>query len=296
MKILVTGGAGFIGSHTVDALVKAEHVVDVFDNLSTGKLENINKAVRPFFTKCNAGTPTTRKYDAIFHFAAQTSVTKSMSDPLADLQNNYNELLEVAYGMNPSALLIFASSAGAAVAKPASFYGIHKLAAEHALRVVAENGGPRTVTLRYANVWGSRQRADLEGGVVAKFSDLIRRGEPIKIHGDGTQTRDMIHVNRVVEANLGALRWLQRNPTKHYESFEVGSAAETSVNDIALTIAKLLSKVHHHPRVHVEPPPGMLKRSYVTFQQRCRTERELGIKLADDFSESASLLGGVCRE
>lgn len=297
MKILVTGGAGFIGSHTVDALLAAGNEVAVVDDYSTGNTNYLPKdlykgTVEQFLARSDNRI---RHYDAVFHFAAQTSVTKSMRDFRNDANINYADTVDLADIMKPHQLFVFASSAGAATAKPESFYGVHKLAAEHALRIVANNGGPRTAVLRYSNVWGPRQRADLEGGVVAKFADALVNNTPLTIHGDGTQTRDFIHVSKVVECNLAALEWLRVGALTdwpRYASWDIGSGSETSINDVCVRLINEIGMHAERPTVEKAPaPPGMIKRSVVPYQERDRTEKALRVKLAGKFEPTKELLG-----
>ncbi len=297
MRILVTGGAGFIGSHTVDALLAAGHQVAVVDDYSTGSVNYLPRDLYRGTIEQFLARPEklVHLYDAVFHFAAQTSVTKSMRDFRNDANINYADTIDLADQMKPHQLLVFASSAGAATAKPESFYGVHKLAAEHALRVVANNGGPKTAVLRYSNVWGPRQRADLEGGVVAKFTDAILKDEVCQIHGDGQQTRDFIHVSKVVECNLAAFRWLQRaSESRHFEpcfkSWDVGSSSETTIEKVHMALAHCLERSRHR-HVFAPAPPGMMKRSIVPYGDRARTEDELRVKLAGKFEPTKELLG-----
>ena len=211
---IVTGGAGFVGSHLVDRLVAEGQQVLVLDDLSSGKarnlatgarLEQVDVASDDLHRVFRAWRPT-----VVFHLAAQASVSISVREPLRDLAVNLvgTHRVGVAARASEASRLVFVSSGGAIYGEtvrpatertlpaPTSYYGIHKLAAEgHA----AMAGIPYAIA-RPSNIYGPRQAAGLEGAVVASFVDQAARGEPLMIHGDGTQTRDFIHVSDVVEA------------------------------------------------------------------------------------------------
>jgi UDP-glucose 4-epimerase len=223
MKIIVTGGAGFIGSQTVDALITAGHKVAVLDDLSTGHKENLNpKAV---FHNADLRNPSIldvfseEKPDVVYHLAAQVKVVKSISDPIFDLEVNLGgtiNLLE-ACRKNSVKKIIYSSTGGAVYGEPSaedlpvkesftpnplSFYGIHKHTVEHYLFLYNKNYGLNYTILRYPNIYGPRQDPHGEAGVVAIFSmKLLDRKRPT-IFGDGSKTRDYLFVEDVVKANL----------------------------------------------------------------------------------------------
>lgn len=224
MRAMVTGGAGFIGSHIVDALVSQGAAVSVLDNLSTGKFENIKRPVNFYhgdirdseFVMDSVGN---ERPQVIFHQAAQADVQQSLKNPAEDAGINIIgtvNLLEAArkYGVDK---IIYASSAAVYgiprylpvdEEHPVSLlsgYGISKYTVEHYLTVYKTLYGLDFTALRYANVYGPRQDAGGEGGVVAIFLDRILRGEIPLIFGDGEQTRDFIYVRDVVAANLAAV-------------------------------------------------------------------------------------------
>ncbi len=223
MKLLVTGGAGFIGSHLVDMLVEAGYTVSVVDDLSTGRLENINPAVNFYRLEVESEgleeVVAREKPGAVLHQAAQVDVQRSLKDPLADARVNLLgmiNLLEVCrrHGVGK---VVYASSA-AVYGHPAylpvderhpvvpqSPYGASKLAAESYLRIYSDLYGIRHTVLRYANVYGPRQDVSGEGGVVAIFVNRLLKGETPQIYGDGEQTRDFIYVKDAAAANLAAL-------------------------------------------------------------------------------------------
>ncbi len=211
---IVTGGAGFVGSHLVDRLLAEGQQVLVLDDLSSGKarnlatgarLEQVDVASDDLYRVFRAWRPT-----VVFHLAAQASVSNSVREPLRDLAVNVVGTHRVGAAARDSdaSRLVFVSSGGAiygetvrpaterTLPSPTSYYGVHKLAAEgHA----AMAGIPYAI-VRPSNIYGPRQAAGLEGAVVASFTDQAARGEPLMIHGDGSQTRDFIHVTDVVEA------------------------------------------------------------------------------------------------
>jgi UDP-glucose 4-epimerase len=210
---LVTGGAGFIGSHIVDALVEAGCRTTVIDDVSTGSATNLNAAAS-LVTHDIADPDVARLVEEIapevvIHAAAQASVPLSMEDPARDRSVNLDGTRHVLEGARRAGVkrIVFLSSGGAVygstdgatemtVPAPESYYGIHKLAAE---AYVALSGIPYA-NLRLANIYGPRQRPGLEGAVVAVFSSRVASGLPVKIHGDGQQSRDFVYVADVVGA------------------------------------------------------------------------------------------------
>lgn len=223
MKVLVTGGAGFIGSNLVDLLIDKGCDVIVLDSLITGKKENINKAAR--FYKIDIRDEGIKdifekeRPEFVIHHAAQIDVQRSIKDPVYDASVNIlgtvNLLQQcVHYGVKK---IVYASSAAvygnplylgideSHRVQPLSFYGITKHAVEHYLYVYRELYGLNYTVLRYANVYGPRQDYTGEGGVVAIFIDRLLHGKRPVIYGDGEQTRDFIYVKDVAEANYKAL-------------------------------------------------------------------------------------------
>jgi len=263
MKILVTGGAGFIGSHVVDAYVAAGHEVVVVDDLSTGKRENLN----PKATFHQLDIQDAKVIDLIrderpavvnLH-AAQMDVRRSVADPVFDARVNVVGLIQCLEGARKANVrrVIFVSSGGAAYGEqeafpapethptnPVSPYGVSKRAGElYAFFYRAEYQLP-FFALRYANVYGPRQDPHGEAGVVAIFAGKMLRGEPITVNGDGKQTRDYVFVGDVVQANLAAL---EREPCG---AVNIGTGIETDVNRLAellLQAAGSKSDVKHGP-------------------------------------------------
>ena len=224
MKVMVTGGAGFIGSHVADALVRAGDRVIVVDDLSTGFRANLNPGAE--FIECDIRDPRAadlvreERPDAICHHAAQMSVPRSLKEPMLDVDVNVRASLQLALAAaETGARFLFASTGGALYgdadvlptpesypAWPVSPYGAGKLAFEHYLHALRLSLGLDYVVLRYGNVFGPRQNPHGEAGVVAIFCRALVSGSYCAITGDGRQTRDYIYVDDVVAACLAALR------------------------------------------------------------------------------------------
>jgi UDP-glucose 4-epimerase len=252
VKILITGGAGFIGSHVADASITAGHHVTIIDDLSTGNLENVNPKAK--FIRMDIRDNGVKeifiqgKFDAVIHHAAQMDVRRSVEDPGYDASVNIIgslNLLEncIRYGVNK---LIFASTGGAIYGEqeyfpadelhpvnPLSPYGIAKLAVEKYLFYYHAVHGLQYVNLRYANIYGPRQNPHGEAGVVAIFASKMFAGKEPVINGDGKQTRDYTYVGDVVKANLLALSYTKSG------TFNVGTGCETDVNELFRIIRDL---------------------------------------------------------
>ncbi|HXJ33689.1 MAG TPA: NAD-dependent epimerase/dehydratase family protein [Candidatus Eisenbacteria bacterium] len=274
MKILVTGGAGFIGSHVVDLCLSAGHEVLVVDNLATGKRENLNPKAR--FFELDILDPKTadliraEKPDVLNHHAAQMDVRKSVADPIFDARTNILgtiELLKAARDAQVKKVLLV-SSGGAVYGEqeafpapethptwPVSPYGVSKRASElYAYFFMSEYKLP-FCAFRYANVYGPRQDPHGEAGVVAIFSGKMLRGEPVTVNGDGTQTRDYVYVGDVARMSLLALEKDATGPVN------IGTGVETDVNRLAallLEVSASKSEVRHGPA-----KPGEQRRSVV---------------------------------
>ena len=271
MNILVTGGAGFIGSHVCDALLAEGHSVFVLDNLSTGSLENLPKGVVLFersLTEDLVPVFEKAKPQAVFHLAAQIDVRKSLEQPKWDAEQNIIGSLNLFETMKQYGVkrIIFSSTGGAlygetsriptpetSPTKPESPYGIAKLAIENYLSVYSLLHGFSVTVLRYGNVYGPRQALKGEAGVVALFTKKLLKQEQCTINGDGKQTRDYVYVKDVVEANITAFR------EKLEGTYNIGTGVETSVNDIYAKLAKLVD--YPWKAVHAPAIKGELQRS-----------------------------------
>jgi UDP-glucose 4-epimerase len=253
MKVLVTGGAGFIGSHLVDALIQRGHQVVVVDNLSTGRLENVNPAA--IFHRVDISSPELERIfqkerpEIVNHQAAQTMIQKSMEDPVFDAKQNIlgslNLILQcLRFGVKK---IVYASSGGAVYGEPnyrpvdeshpinpISYYAISKHTVEHYLHLSHLENSLSYTVLRYSNVYGPRQSPKGEAGVVAIFTRQMLQGERPTIFGKGDKTRDYVHVSDVVTANLLAM---ERDGNGVYN---IGTGVETSDQEIFNLLAELI--------------------------------------------------------
>ena len=278
MRAIVTGGAGFIGSNLVDALIARGDEVTVIDDLSTGKAENLDEAIARGAQLCVIdirdradldGVVAHAKPDAIFHLAAQIDVRKSVADPAWDAAINVVgtiNVLEVARAHGVRRLVN--SSTGGAIygdaetipsdertePLPEAAYGQSKLAAEGYLGLYERLHDLDSVTLRYGNVYGPRQDPLGEAGVIAIFCGLLEHGEPPTVVGDGRQTRDYVYVADVVAANLAAVAASARGP------INIGTGVETSVLDL-VEILREASGAEGFEPVFIPPRLGELARS-----------------------------------
>jgi UDP-glucose 4-epimerase len=279
MKVLVTGGAGFIGSHIVDGLVKEGYEVVIVDDLSTGFDKNINPKAKFYKTSiCNEKKINDifkkEKPDVVDHHAAQMDVRRSTREPLYDAKMNILGSLTLLQGClkNNIKKFIYANSAGASYGEPKHLpmdenhpinavceYGISKHTVEHYLYLYNHNYGLNYVSLRYPNVYGPRQEPENEAGVVSIFVSKMLNGERPIIFGDGTQSRDFVFVSDVVKANLLALK----NFTN--DCYNLGSRRGISVEEVFQTIRKKLNS--NLKPIYSEERVGELSKCYFTYDK-----------------------------
>ena len=265
MRITVTGGAGFIGSHLVDRLIEDGHTVQVIDNLYTGNKEFVHSKAQ--FIELDIRDPKLYSVleefrpDYIFHEAAQTEVSTSMSNPMLDCDINLMgliNLLNAAVKLDVKKFLMPSSAAvygnldtlplnEEMIGNPSSFYGLTKLTTEHYLRIYHEAFGLPYLCYRYSNVFGPRQGNGGEGGVISIFAKAIVQGSPIIIYGDGKQTRDFIYVDDVVEANILGM---QHQVTGIYNvSTGIASSVNLLVDEFRNISGKDIEVVYDKPRL-----------------------------------------------
>ncbi len=278
MKILVTGGAGFIGSHIVDGFISQGHDVVVVDNLTTGQLENLNPKAKFYLMDIRAAELTKlfelEKPDAVCHQAAQMDVRKSVADPLYDADVNIKGTLNILQNcVNYGAKKVLFASTGGAIygeqetfpcdeihpTRPVSPYGVAKQTVERYLHFYQVQYGLPYTILRYANIYGPRQNPKGEAGVIAIFADRLLKGKQPIINGDGKQTRDYTYVGDVAAANLKSLE------RKEVEVFNVGTSKETDVNELFRMMNELTGG--KAKEVHGPAAPGEQRRSVISYQK-----------------------------
>jgi UDP-glucose 4-epimerase len=271
VKVIVTGGAGFIGSHLVDALIDKGDCVHVIDDLSSGRLRNVNPAAK--FHEIELTSPKVIdliaevKPDYIFHLAAQADVSKSTAFPAEDLRVNVAGTVNLLEACRIAGVKKFIFSSTSAVygntgceiineettASPISFYGLSKLTAEYYIKLYHDSFSIPYTILRYGNVYGPRQTSKGEGGVIAVFLEKLKNKERLKVNGDGLQTRDFIYAGDVVSANIAACK------TEVNTTVQISTGCTTSI----LELIDLIQEIHPVPieYYHSNDRPGDIKHS-----------------------------------
>ncbi len=274
MKVVVAGGAGFIGSHVCDRLLEKGHEVHVVDDLSSGRRENLDPRAKlhPLDIRSREAAQLLldERPQALFHLAAQMDVRRSVADPSFDADVNVRGFLNLLEASVKAGVkrVIFSSTGGAIYGeqeafpateshpqRPCSPYGVSKAAGELYLNYYRLQHGLSYAALRYANVYGPRQNPHGEAGVVAIFCERMLNDKPCTIFGDGLQTRDFVFVEDVAKANLAALE------SDFAGAVNVGTGVETDVNTLYGQLAKAASL--SRPAVHAEGKPGEQRRSCI---------------------------------
>ncbi len=278
MKVLITGGAGFIGSHIADLLIEAGHDLVIIDDLSSGKEENIHPKATFYpvsiLDKTLPDIFKRERIDVVIHHAAQISVRESVKDPLHDMEISIKGSLVLLEQCSTCTIkkFIFASTGSALYGeqdyfpadenhptRPLSPYAIAKLSTEKYLYFYHNTHKLPYVTLRYANVYGPRQDPHGEAGVVAIFTQRMLQGKQPTVNGDGNQTRDFVYVHDIARANLLALE------SAFIGELNIATGIETSINTIFREIRNLLSP--NTPEVHGPSMPGEQLRSVLSYEK-----------------------------
>jgi len=277
-KILVTGGAGFIGSHLTDKLIEQGHQVVLIDNLSTGRKENLNPKAKFYeLDICDSGISQIfqeEKPEIVFHFAAQIDVRKSVKNPVEDAKINILGTLNLLENCRNISVkkFIFTSSGGAIYGdtdiiptpethpeNPESPYGIAKLTVEKYLYFYQKTFGLNYIALRLANIYGPRQSSKGEAGVIAVFCNKMLKNEQAIINGEGEQTRDFVYLNDVVEAALLAMK------KEKSGIYNIGTAKETNINEIFRKIKEITNS--NCKEIHGPSKLGEQKRSCLDYSK-----------------------------
>jgi len=285
-QILVTGGAGFIGSHIADRLLNEGLEVTVIDNLHTGRLENVvhNQHRKNFhlikgnILNFDLIKGIMKNLDAVFHIAALSSVPLSVKNPILTNEVNVKGTLNLLKACLNSSIKRFISASSAsiygetenlpinenAIPRPASPYAVSKLASEKYIQVFCHAYGLETVCLRYFNVYGPRQAHNQYSGVIATFTNQILNNQPPTIHGDGNQTRDFVNIKDVVDANMLALK--RKNAVG--ESFNIATGKAVTINQLAKELLKICGK--DLKPVYIDPRPCDIRYSYADISKARR--------------------------
>ena len=293
MNILITGGAGFIGSHILQRFNKGNCQITVLDNLHSGNKANIPKGVNfiemdicderiiDVFEK--------NKFEAVVHLAAQTMVNASIDDPIYDSDNNIRGTINILEACRKTGVRRIVFSSTAAVygdvsevpvledftTDPLSFYGLSKLTVEKYLKLYQKLYGLEYVILRYANVYGERQGDGGEGGVISIFMKLLAQNKALTIHGDGKQSRDFVYAGEIANAN-----WLALNTENINEIYNISTQTETSINELVETLETIASK--KFAITYGAPRQGDLLRSVLSND---KAREKIGYKVETSLAE-----------
>jgi UDP-glucose 4-epimerase len=305
-SVLITGGAGFIGSHIAEAYLAAGWSVTCLDDLSRGKREQVPD--RASFIKADVRSSEAREaiadggFDVVNHQAAQIDVRVSVDDPATDASINLVGFANVLAGASRGGVkrVLLASSGGVVYGDPAviptpeptvtlpiSPYGVSKLASEHYLRVLGTLGDFEGVALRYSNVYGPRQDPKSEAGVVSIFVSRVLAGQPITIFGDGEQTRDYVFVRDVARASVlaSSRASVSRGTQLDVPAFNIATGTETTVNALAKHVMTALGR--EVPIEYAAARPGELSRSCLQVE---KAAEQLGWRPEVAFDEGLSAL------
>ncbi|MDI6690821.1 MAG: GDP-mannose 4,6-dehydratase [Candidatus Bathyarchaeota archaeon] len=292
MRVLITGGSGFIGSHLVDYCLNLEYETVVLDNFFSGQIKNIKQNISDKKFRLIKGDVRNPKdvekalenIDAIFHLAAIVNIPLSIENPTlvneVNVQGTIN-LLEASVKKDIKCFVYASTCAVYGEAKylpideehpadPLSPYGASKLAAEHYCKVFHKIYGLHTICLRFFNIYGPRQPSGPSGGVITTFIESIKRNRPILIYGDGNQTRDFLYIKDAIEACILALTCRDCSG----KTFNIGTGTKTSINELAEELIKQANKSHVKIR-HVAERKGDIKESYANIR---KAQKELGFK------------------
>jgi UDP-glucose 4-epimerase len=294
-NVLISGGAGFIGSHLADALVE-DNDVTVLDDLSHGQRAHVPDEAT--FVQGDVNDETVldeamRDTDVVFHQAAQVSVDRSVDAPQRSHATNVDATLSLLERARDHDIRVVLASSCAVYGQPESLpipesapldptspYGLEKLTVDHYARLYNDLYDLETVALRYFNVYGPRQAGGDYSGVISIFLDQAADDEPLTVHGEGTQTRDFLHVSDVVRANL-----LAATTDAVGEAFNVGTGRETSVIELAETIRDVLDAGSNI--VHTDPREGDIDRSCADTS---KTAARLGFEATTGLEEGIGTL------
>ena len=308
MNILVTGGAGFIGSHLVRHLLAKGENVTALDNLSTGLAENLPPEAKlvemDILDEELPKVVAAGAFDAIVHLAAQTMVDTSIKNPLLDTRENLLgtvQVLEAARAANVKRV-IFASTAAAygdvkeddlpvreaQPTEPMSFYGLSKLSVEKYLEMYRKIYGMEYVVLRFANVYGERQGDGGEGGVISIFAKAVAEGRDITIYGDGEQTRDFVYAGDIAEGILAALRTEEVNA-----AYNLSTQTETSLRELVSLLAEIRGR-EIVPKYGAEREGDIYKSMLSNSRARRGLDWQPATTLADGLRRTYEYFCGKC--